>query len=63
MSRKHYRMIATALRDALLINMSSQDFLAGAKAAHASAAVRVANALAADNAKFDRAKFLTACGV
>jgi hypothetical protein len=63
MTRKDYVALAAALRDTLLINLSTPDQLAGAKAAHHSAVTRVAVVLARDNPRFDRARFLAACGV
>jgi hypothetical protein len=63
MTKKDYVRIAAALRDTLLINLTNQDQLVGAKAAHISACNRIADALAADNPKFDRARFLAACSV
>ena len=63
MTRKDYVLIAAALRDTLLINCPSAEYLAGATAARDSAAQRVADSLARDNARFDRARFLEAAGV
>lgn len=63
MTKKDYVRIAAALADTLLINCPSAEYLAGATAARNSAVARIADALAADNARFDRARFLAACGV
>jgi hypothetical protein len=63
MTRKDYVLIAAALRDTLLIDCPTQEYLMGAKAAARSAAFRIADALGRDNPRFDRERFLTACGV
>lgn len=63
MTKKDYIRIAAALRDTLLINCPTQEYLDGATAARDSAVHRIADALKADNASFDRARFLAACGV
>jgi hypothetical protein len=63
MTRKDYILIAAALNDTLLIDCPSVEFLNGAKAAAISASQRIADALAHDNPRFDRARFLAACGV
>ena len=62
MTRKDYRLIAAALNDTLLINLPTKEHLEGARAAHASAALCVASALAKDNPRFDRVRFMEACG-
>jgi hypothetical protein len=53
MTRKGYVLIAAALRDTLLIDCPTQEYLSGAKAAARSAA----------HPRFDRERFLAACGV
>ena len=63
MTRKDYIAIAAALNDTLLIDCPSVEFLNGAKAAAISASGRIADVLARDNPRFDRERFLTACGV
>lgn len=63
MTRKDYVLIAAALRDTLLINCPTTEYLAGAQAAYASVTGRVADAMAKDNPRFQRGKFLVACGV
>lgn len=63
MTRKDYVLIAAALRDTALIECPNFDYLAGVKAGHASAVHRVCDAMAKDNPRFDRARFLAAAGV
>ena len=63
MTRKDYILIAAALRDTLLIDCPTSDYLNGARAAYASAVARVADALGRDNPRFDRERFLKAAGV
>jgi hypothetical protein len=63
MTRKDYVLIAVALRDTLLIDCPTEEFLNGAIAARDSAVLRVADALGRDNPRFDRERFLKACGV
>jgi len=63
MTRKDYILIAAALRDVLLIDCPSVEYLNGARAAHVSAAERLADVLARDNGRFDRERFLKAAGV
>jgi hypothetical protein len=62
MTRKDYILIAAALRDAVLINCPSSEYADGVSAACQSATRRMADALAKDNARFDRQRFLTAAG-
>jgi len=57
MTRKDYQLIASA------INGQRQGFGRGETVAISSLAETLADALAQDNPRFDRAKFLTACGV
>lgn len=63
MTKKDYELIARALRDTMLIDIASADELRGATKATRSACARVAAALATENPRFDRARFLAACGV
>jgi hypothetical protein len=63
MTRKDYILIAAALRDVMLIDCQSAEYLNGVRAAHASAAQRLADVLARDNPRFDRERFLKAAGV
>jgi hypothetical protein len=59
MTRKDYQLIAAALKDAREANVVYTN------GEHVTdlCAVRVANALESDNPRFDRARFLAACGV
>lgn len=63
MTRKECKLIAAALNDTLLINLPTLAHLEGARAAHASAALGVAAALAKINPRFDGVSFMAACGV
>ena len=58
MTRKDYILLAEALRDTMLIDCPTVDYLAGAKAAFNSASERIADALAGDNPRFVREHFL-----
>ena len=58
MTRKDYRLIAAALKAARAEANNAHEFLANSIAARV-----LANALANDNPRFDRAKFLEAAGV
>lgn len=55
MSRKDYVAIAAALRSALAAGAEERSI--------AEAARRIADVMAAGNPRFDRARFLAACGV
>lgn len=55
MSRKDYVAIAAALRSALAAGAEERSI--------AEAARRIADAMAVGNPRFDRARFLAACGV
>ena len=63
MTRKDYVLIAAQLRDALLIDCPTADFLRGAQATHRSVVERLADALGRDNPRFDRERFLKASGI
>ena len=58
MTRKDYILLAEALRDTMLIDCPTAEYVAGAKAAFNSASTRIADALAGDNPRFDREHFL-----
>jgi len=53
MTRKDYQLIAGVLKDSQVRNQTATLALT----------VRLADALALENPRFDRARFLTACGV
>lgn len=73
MTKKDYQLIADAINDcASLIApfenaVNGEKYLAGFDAGTSSArdfvASRLAEALAADNPRFDRKRFMTACGL
>lgn len=67
MSKKDYELIARALR-ASRVTIGDVNSETGSRKAIFNngidnAAARLADALGAENAKFDRARFLAACGV
>jgi hypothetical protein len=65
MTRKDYVLLARALADSLSIldNVSTSPATVAARSQQWRADVEsVANALAGDNAAFDKARFLKACG-
>ena len=72
MTRKDYVMIAEALRETLadiardassdLLTDTGRTHLGGERAGVRYAALRVMEALAADNPRFERETFLKACG-
>lgn len=59
MSRKDYEAIAAALKDEAL-SLSHVD---GASTCVPAIAARLATVFADDNPRFDRARFLAACGI
>lgn len=61
MTRKHYEMLAAALKSARVPECYDHDTHSNAGADRA--AVAVAEVLAADNPRFDRERFLRAAGV
>ena len=67
MTRKDYIKLAGALYESRLVDLSpKKGSLAKDKAfrdAHRSACFAVADTLATDNPRFDRARFLEACGL
>lgn len=62
MTRKDYKLIADAIRKATPVALNEKE-LPLLRQAHANTALRIADALGAENARFDREKFLLACGV
>lgn len=65
MTRKDYELQALAFKRALAVVEFSEDqtFAYDAKSALALTATILADLLETDNARFDREKFLEACGV
>lgn len=66
MQRRHYEMIARAMKEArnhaLRINEET-DRMTAFRVGHGGAVAEVARVLSIDNPRFDRARFLEACGV
>lgn len=63
MTRKDYVAIAAAVRDSLEHQAITIDYREGWNAAASSIAHRLADTLALGNERFDRERFLRACGV
>lgn len=65
MTRKDYELIAAAINEAAetVRRENNSGFIHTLGSAMDLTAVQIAKALAADNPRFDRAKFLQACGV
>jgi hypothetical protein len=66
MTRKDYCLLAAAIAGAASATMPGPSLPAHADPArklHRAIAFTLANALACDNSRFDRQRFLTACGV
>lgn len=62
MTRKHYQMIADAVADAgLMIQLDHEETDTGRQEAVREVASYLASAMACDNPRFDRDRFLTAC--
>jgi hypothetical protein len=63
MTRKDYVAIAQCLSDGALINCATQADVAMNTATRSKISHQLAQKMAADNPRFDRARFLKACGV
>jgi hypothetical protein len=63
MTRKDYELIASALRSSRLHLPSNDERQAGAKDQWETTVEEVADDLERENPRFDRNKFLTACGL
>lgn len=63
MTRKDYELIAAALRMSRVGNLAGNENRALYNNGVDNAATNVADALASDNPRFDRERFLSACGV
>jgi hypothetical protein len=61
--RRHYEFVAAVVRDMTLVDCPTQADLDAARFHQRNAAHRFAVAFASDNPRFDRARFLKACGV
>lgn len=62
-SRKDYVAIAAAISDGQFIDCTTQAEVAINKATREKIALQIANHLASDNSRFNRARFLAAAGV
>lgn len=63
MTRKDYAMIAKAISDGQFIDCMSVDDLVVLKAVQIKIAEQLAGEMSKANPRFDRARFLVACGV
>lgn len=63
MTRNDYELIARAFRESIPVATLAPDDLPRVRQGWATAAHAVADMLAAGNARFDRTRFLAACGV
>lgn len=63
MTRKDYELIAAAIKSADSDTCNALHLLESAEIALAIYSRHIADALAADNPRFDRARFRRACGV
>lgn len=63
MTRKDYELIADAIKRAMPIAAICADDLPRIRQGWANTALTLARTLADENSRFDRAKFLKACGV
>jgi hypothetical protein len=65
MQRRHFELIAATVRSLQSIPGAdeSADYATGYDTARADIATQFANRLAGENPRFDRARFLAACGV
>ena len=64
MTRKDYQLIADVLRErGTQADKSDAPWMKGFRSAHVALARDFADALAADNPRFDRTRFFKACGV
>ena len=63
MTRKDFELIARTVRDMTLVNCDTHDKLESARFHRENIARRFAWSLSQANPAFDRARFLTACGV
>ena len=63
MTRKDYVAIAAAISDGALVNCATQAEVQMQATVRSKIARQLAEGMAADNPRFDRARFLKACGV
>jgi len=63
MTRKDYVLIAQAIKGTIPGPEHTEDYLQGQAVGWANCARSIADALSTDNPRFDRARFLAACGV
>ena len=64
MTRKDYELIAEAIKDVgLFYHLDGEPMRSDAEVVLYSVAMELARELRAENARFDRQRFLTACGL
>jgi hypothetical protein len=63
MTRKHFEAIAAAVQEMRYDEPRGRDKLAGHRGAVRKVAEKLATVCAASNGRFDRGRFLRACGV
>ena len=63
MTRKDYELIAAAIAAVARHNATDDDYREGWHGATSAASHRLADSLASTNPRFDRSRFLKACGL
>ena len=63
MTKKHFQAIASILKDEVEINSGGRPIDIGARLSAKEIAQKMADYFKSENANFDRARFLSACGL